>query len=184
LRKKKTLLKGINFEDLRGIMSTDEIFFVVLKWGLDRISCPHCGEIEKIYINLKRFKCHGCKKSFSARHGTPFERSKVSARGWVSIFSLSRFKNPEASCELTPYFISKKTGIEFKTVKRCLKIIEENLEWFTLRDSFTHIDYRWRIFCTYFIEPGQNKIDNQGVNDMIEQLIRSVAEALETLDAN
>ena len=58
-------------------------FFVEARFGSrDTVRCPNCGSIGKHYFRShdKRWKCHGCKSTFSVTSGTVFAQHKISLR--------------------------------------------------------------------------------------------------------
>lgn len=59
-----------------------------VRWK-DGMICPHCNS-ESIYKYQCRpiYKCKDCKKQFSAKYGTIFENSPLSAKQWVAAFAL------------------------------------------------------------------------------------------------
>ena len=58
-------------------------FFVEARFGSkDTVRCPYCGSIGRHYLRLsdKRWKCHGCKSTFTITTGTVFAQHKISLR--------------------------------------------------------------------------------------------------------
>jgi len=58
---------------------------IELRWG-DKVSCPYCqseevigyGSYRRGEIDIPRYKCKGCGRTFSPLTGTIFERHKIS----------------------------------------------------------------------------------------------------------
>jgi hypothetical protein len=50
--------------------------------GKDTVRCPYCGSIGTHYFRLhdRRWKCHGCKSTFTVTTGTMFAQHKLSLR--------------------------------------------------------------------------------------------------------
>jgi transposase-like protein len=58
-------------------------FFVEARFGSkNTVRCPYCGSIGKHYLRTadKRWKCHGCKSTFTITTGTVFAQRKLSLR--------------------------------------------------------------------------------------------------------
>jgi transposase-like protein len=72
---------------LADIYKMDELecwkFFVQARFGgKDTVRCPYCGSIGRHYFRLhdRRWKCHGCKSTFTVTTGTMFAQHKLSLR--------------------------------------------------------------------------------------------------------
>lgn len=78
-------------------------FLVGLKWP-DGIVCHHCGTIDPSHTflkNLKKWKCKACRKQFTAKEGTIFEKSQVSLSKWfITMWVLANDKNGVSSYEI------------------------------------------------------------------------------------
>jgi transposase-like protein len=59
-------------------------FFVETRFGgKDTVRCPYCGSIGRHKFRLhdkRRWKCHGCRSTFSVTTGTIFDRHRLSLR--------------------------------------------------------------------------------------------------------
>lgn len=58
-------------------------FFVEARFGgKNTVRCPYCGSIGKHYLRTadKRWKCHGCKSTFTITTGTVFAQRKIPLR--------------------------------------------------------------------------------------------------------
>lgn len=59
-------------------------FFLATRFGSkDTVRCPYCGSIGRHKLRLKdnrRWKCHGCRSTFSVTTGTIFDRHRLTLR--------------------------------------------------------------------------------------------------------
>ena len=86
-------------------------YFEERRWG-SSVTCPHCEEIERI---TKRkhgyYRCNKCKKDFTVRTGTIFERSHVPLNKWLyAMYILMTARKGISSVQL-----SKEIGVTQKT---------------------------------------------------------------------
>jgi transposase-like protein len=83
-------------------------FIVSTRWP-NGVCCPRCGDIDVVLIErITRkqdrtiWRCHGCKKQFSAKVGTIFEDSPLPLSKWlVAMWLLVGAKNGISSYELS-----------------------------------------------------------------------------------
>lgn len=129
-------------EELKQQIYNDEnlarIYFETLRWGydLDNIFCAYCGETKKISpakmmskptktTTSKPLKgyyhCRTCKKRFTVRTGTIFERSHIPLNKWVAISHLLTGSDEKISAQI----LHKKTAVTYKTAWLVLKKIGE-----------------------------------------------------------
>lgn len=86
-------------------MYADEEFcirtVVAMRWGKEPI-CHHCGGVGAWYITTERiFKCKQCRKRYSAKAGSIFEKSPISLDKWlVALWLIANSKNGISSYEL------------------------------------------------------------------------------------
>ena len=101
-------------------------FMEQLRWG-DEPVCPHCGVVGGHYYLKPRdgerrtrtgavthrrlWKCHACRKQFSALTGTIFHRTKVPVRTWLFVlFEMVASKNGVSARE-----VERKYGLTPRT---------------------------------------------------------------------
>jgi transposase-like protein len=83
-------------------------FIITTRWP-DGVCCPRCGDVDVTLIERKTrkqdrtiWRCHGCKKQFSAKVGTIFEDSPLPLSKWlVAMWLLVGAKNGISSYELS-----------------------------------------------------------------------------------
>lgn len=125
---------GRSFRDLPSWWDIDDIFLVYSKWNTHTIFCSECASTSNIYIYSRRFYCGKCRIAFTAASRTPLSGSKIKSRIWIKIFRMINKSTYKFDKNLTPYLISKETGISYKSALRCMKIIENNIEFFKVFD--------------------------------------------------
>ncbi|PIR98021.1 MAG: IS1595 family transposase [Candidatus Colwellbacteria bacterium CG10_big_fil_rev_8_21_14_0_10_42_22] len=73
--------------------------------------CAHCGHGKIYRMSNARFRCAKCRKDFTIKTGTVFQKSRVSLRKWfMAIYLLSTAKKGISSVEL-----AKKVGVTQST---------------------------------------------------------------------
>lgn len=62
-------------------------YLVNLRWS-DGVVCPHCQSNEQHSYTTTRkiWRCKSCKKEFSVKVGTIFEKSPIGLDKWLSVF--------------------------------------------------------------------------------------------------
>ena len=86
-------------------------FIVAERWN-GKPKCTHCGN-DKVYqvAGSMGYKCAGCRKRFSVRHGTIMEGSKLSLRTWLlAIYMLTTARKGISSVQF-----AKELGVTQKT---------------------------------------------------------------------
>jgi transposase-like protein len=92
-------------------------FVASLRWP-DGRACPRCGSGEHSYISTRRlWKCKACKKQFSVKVGTAFERSALGLDKWLPAVWV--VANPEQ-------------GLSSRELARALGVTQKSA-WFMLR---------------------------------------------------
>lgn len=99
----------INFAHFNNVMSIIEYFtterickqfLAEQRWG-STVVCPYCGCTHCYTCKNDRYKCSGCKNTFSAKVGTIFEDSKISLKKWfIAMYLISSHKKGVSSCQL------------------------------------------------------------------------------------
>lgn len=86
------------------------------------VKCPHCGEMERITARKGGYKrCNACKKDFTVRTGTIFERSHVPLHKWLyAMYLLVTSRKGISSLQL-----SKEIGITQKSAWFVLQRLRE-----------------------------------------------------------
>ena len=87
------------------------------------VVCPHCGEIERVQDRKLEsyYRCLSCKKDFTVRTGTIFERSHVPLHKWMyAIYLVVTARKGISSLQL-----SKEIGVTQKTAWFMLQRIRE-----------------------------------------------------------
>lgn len=85
--------------------------------------CPHCGSLERIQTRKIEgyYRCLSCKKDFTVRTGTIFERSHVSLDKWLyAIYLIVTSHKGVSSLQL-----SKEIGVTQKTAWLMLQRLRE-----------------------------------------------------------
>ena len=85
--------------------------------------CPHCGEVARVQRRklVGYFRCLACKKDFTVRTGTIFERSHVPLHKWLyAIYLIVTARKGISSMQL-----SKELGVTQKTAWFMLQRIRE-----------------------------------------------------------
>ena len=84
--------------------------------------CPYCGNAHKIQERKNGYhRCPACKKDFTVRVGTIFERSHVPLDKWLlAMYLLTTARNGVSSLQL-----SKKIGVTQKTAWFMLQRLRE-----------------------------------------------------------
>lgn len=95
--------------------------FTSVRWP-DGVTCPRCKSSRTKQIgDQNRHNCNDCRRQFSVRTGTIFERSKIPLRKWfyaLYIFQVARKG-------ISSVQLSKELGIEQKSAWRMLHKIRE-----------------------------------------------------------
>ena len=73
-----------------------------MRWPNGQATCPRCESQDPYYVQTRRiWQCKGCKRQFSVKLGTIFERSPIGLDKWLTaIWLLSSAKNGVSSYEL------------------------------------------------------------------------------------
>lgn len=73
-------------------------------------ACPHCGHEKSYeYKNDSLYKCAKCRKQFTLKVGTIFEKSRLSLRTWfMAIFLMNNAKKGISSVELWQKYVWKR----------------------------------------------------------------------------
>lgn len=96
------------------------------RWG-DSPACPHCGNVGKVYVTNRGYKCgdKDCHKKFSVITGTIFENTKVKLNKWFeAIFVITAHKKGISSHQL-----AKDIGVSQKTAWFILHRVREMLKY-------------------------------------------------------
>ena len=77
-------------------------FVAQMRWPNGEAACPRCGSLDAYYIKTRRiWQCKDCKRQFSVKLGTIFERSPVGLDKWLTaVWLLTSAKNGISSYEL------------------------------------------------------------------------------------
>lgn len=86
------------------------------------VACPHCASKERITVRKGGYyRCNSCKKDFTVRTGTIFERSHVPLHKWLyAMYLLVTSRKGISSLQL-----SKETGITQKSAWFVLQRLRE-----------------------------------------------------------
>lgn len=107
-------------------MSDDECKALLFraKWG-DKPKCPNCDSDNSCYIKTRKvYKCKDCKRQYSLKQGTIFERTKLPLKTWyAAIFLFISNKRGISSIQL-----SKNIGVEQRTAWLMLHKLRESLK--------------------------------------------------------
>ena len=73
-----------------------------LRWPDGAVTCTHCGVGDPMWLATRKvWKCRKCRKQFSLKSGTIFEKSSVPLDKWlIAIWLICNSKNGISSCEL------------------------------------------------------------------------------------
>lgn len=95
----RTLLEAISvFSDLKNCYD----YLIAKRWP-NGVVCLHCGSLEVGKLCMPRgvWNCKSCKKQFSIKYKTIFERSPLSLSKWLSaVWLVVNAKNGISSCEM------------------------------------------------------------------------------------
>lgn len=88
-----------------------------------RPACPHCGETERLgrlsglSTPIGAWKCYGCRKPFTVRHGTIFQNSHVPMHVWLQALYLLTATGERMSSQKLGYIlgVSVRTAWHLKT---------------------------------------------------------------------
>ena len=96
-------------------------YFEERRWSKG-VTCPHCEEVERITKRKNGYyRCNKCKKDFTVRTGTIFERSHVPLNKWLySMYLLMTARKGISSIQL-----SKQIGVTQKTAWFMLQRLRE-----------------------------------------------------------
>lgn len=105
--------------------------FERLRWPAHR-DCPHCDAVDKSTPDKRRagfYRCRGCRRYFTVRTGTIFERSHIPLRKWLyAIYLLQTSRKGVSSLQL-----SKELGVQQKSAWFLLHRLREACDIRTLR---------------------------------------------------
>ena len=73
-----------------------------MRWPNGEAVCQRCGSLDAYYVKTRRiWQCKGCKRQFSVKIGTIFERSPIGLDKWLTaVWLLTSAKNGISSYEL------------------------------------------------------------------------------------
>ena len=73
-----------------------------LRWPDGIVTCAHCGAGNPMWLATRKvWKCRKCRKQFSLKSGTIFEKSQIGLDKWLcAIWLIANSKNGISSCEL------------------------------------------------------------------------------------
>ena len=73
-----------------------------MRWPNGEAVCQRCGSLDAYYVKTRRiWQCKGCKRQFSVKIGTIFERSPNGLDKWLTaVWLLTSAKNGISSYEL------------------------------------------------------------------------------------
>ena len=96
-------------------------YFEERRWSKG-VACPHCEEVERITKRKNGYyRCNSCKKDFTVRTGTIFERSHVPLNKWLyAMYLLMTARKGISSVQL-----SKQIGVTQKTAWFMLQRLRE-----------------------------------------------------------
>ena len=96
-------------------------YFEDRKWSKG-VYCPHCEEVERITKRKNGYyRCNSCKKDFTVRTGTIFERSHVPLNKWLyAMYMLMTARKGVSSMQM-----SKELGVTQKTAWFMLQRLRE-----------------------------------------------------------
>ncbi len=98
--------------------------------------CPHCGGMERIgrlngkSTRIHTYKCYDCRKPFTVKVGTIFQRSKVPMHKWLQAIVLCRGGKQQINANQ----LSKVLGVTFKTAKTMIASIREGAQTYKAED--------------------------------------------------
>ena len=77
-------------------------FVAQMRWPNGEAACPRCGSLDAYYVKTRRiWQCKDCKRQFSVKLGTIFERSPIGLDKWLTaVWLLTSAKNGISSYEL------------------------------------------------------------------------------------
>ena len=77
-------------------------FVAQMRWPNGEAVCQRCGSLDAYYVKTRRiWQCKGCKRQFSVKIGTIFERSPIGLDKWLTaVWLLTSAKNGISSYEL------------------------------------------------------------------------------------
>ena len=77
-------------------------FVAQMRWPDGKATCQRCGSLDAYYIKTRRiWQCKDCKRQFSVKIGTIFERSPIGLEKWLTaVWLLTSAKNGISSYEL------------------------------------------------------------------------------------
>ncbi|MDD9854922.1 MAG: IS1595 family transposase [Gammaproteobacteria bacterium] len=110
-----------------------------LRWAVHR-DCPHCGAIDQSAPDKRRpgfYRCRGCRRYFTVRSGTIFERSHIPLRKWLfAIYLLQTNRKGISSLQL-----SKEIGVQQKSAWFLLHRLREACDIRAVRlDGIVEVD--------------------------------------------
>ena len=99
-------------------------FIETTRWP-DGVVCPRCNSARtKRIADQERYNCNGCRRQFSIRTGTVFERSRIPLRKWLyAIYMIQTARKGISSIQL-----SKELGITQKSAWFMLHRIREAMD--------------------------------------------------------
>ena len=123
--RKATTISAFEFFQLFPNEDSARTHIETIRWAYGR-PCPHCGELDNSFARrgkrLGYYKCYGCKKEFTVRTGSVFERSHVPLNKWLfAIYLLETSRKGISSLQL-----SKELGITQKSAWFVLHRLRES----------------------------------------------------------
>lgn len=91
------------------------------RWS-DGVSCPHCAEAKRITLRKNGYyRCNACKRDFTVRTGTIFERSHIPLNKWIyAMYLLMTARKGISSLQL-----AKEIGVTQKSAWFMLQRLRE-----------------------------------------------------------
>ncbi len=113
----------VHDQDSKDVLSVFE-FFKSVRWP-DGVICPRCKSVRtKKVANQKRHNCNDCRRQFSVRTETVFEKSRSPLRKWLyALYMLQAARKCISSVQL-----SKELGITQKAAWFMLDRIREAMD--------------------------------------------------------
>lgn len=128
----------MNFLEFNKKFPTEEAaiqYFIDIRYG-DKVVCPHCGCIDKIYRRKddrrKDFVCNNCNNEFSVFRNTIFEKSSTDLRIWF--YAINQFL--VAKKGISALQLQRDTGVTYKTAWRILNKIRTAMGNDNVRNLF------------------------------------------------
>jgi len=95
--------------------------------------CPYCGNKHFGKVRRNVYKCYRCKREWSVRKGSIFEKTKVSFSKFLMALKLFELEVPVLRA-------SKELGLAYNTVHKLFTLIREHIYRATSKDNL----FKWR----------------------------------------